>query len=128
MKTKSKNESLKQPTEMTQAEWLEEGKRRFGPDMMKWAFICPACGHVATVQDWKDAGASEGQVGFSCIGRNLPREQVREAFSSKGKGPCNYAGGGLLRINPIKITATNGTVHTYFAFADLPQMADAQVG
>ena len=36
-------------------EWKAEATRRFGPDMLKWRFRCPMCGHVASVQDFKDA-------------------------------------------------------------------------
>jgi hypothetical protein len=43
--------------EWTQAEFIEEAKRRFGDDPLRWAFACPHCGDVATPQDFKDAGA-----------------------------------------------------------------------
>lgn len=42
---------------MTRDEWSAEGRKRFGDDQMQWRFVCPACGHVASVQDYKDAGA-----------------------------------------------------------------------
>ena len=38
-------------------EWKAEATRRFGPDMLKWRFRCSMCGHVASVQDFKNAGA-----------------------------------------------------------------------
>ena len=38
---------------MTHAEWLAEATRRFGDDPMAWKFVCPSCGHIASVQDWK---------------------------------------------------------------------------
>lgn len=86
---------------MTYAEWKAEGERRFGPDMMKWKFICPVCKHVASVQDWKDAGASEGEIGFSCVGRHIPGS--KDAFRDEGTGPCTYAGGGLFKLNPVTV-------------------------
>ncbi|MEW6573152.1 MAG: VVA0879 family protein, partial [Bacillota bacterium] len=86
---------------MTREEWYAEGRRRFGDDVMKWKFVCPACGHVASVQDYKDAGAPEGAVAFSCIGRYLPN--AKQAFDPEGPGPCNYTGGGLFRLNPVRI-------------------------
>lgn len=85
---------------MTHNEWYAKGEQLFGADIMQWKFICPSCGHTASVQDWKDAGAPEGAVAFSCIGRYLP--ECNEAFA-KGDGPCNYAGGGLIRLNPIDV-------------------------
>lgn len=103
--------------EMTREEWLAEGKRRFGPDPMKWAFKCPSCGHVATVQQYKDAGATEGMIAFSCIGRALGSE--KELGDDTG-GPCNYAGGGLFRLNPVRVTLDDGTVQEAFEFAEVP--------
>lgn len=83
-------------------EWIEEGKALFGEDadMLDWKFVCPACGHIASARDYKAAGATEGAVAFSCIGRWLPTSS--EAFSKK-PGPCNYAGGGLLKVHPLAV-------------------------
>lgn len=99
---------------LTHAQWLEEGTRRFGPDYMKWKFVCPVCKHVASVQDYKDAGAPDNAVAFSCIGRYA--EVKREAFGKDdGPGPCNYAGGGLFALNPVRIIDFNTC---FFDFAE----------
>lgn len=96
---------------MTLEEWQAEGSRRFGPDPMKWKFVCPSCGHVASVQDWRDAGAGESAVAFSCVGRWL-----KGAGEIGGKKrPCNYAGGGLFKLNPVKIDDRENV----FAFAEV---------
>jgi len=99
---------------MTHNEWVSEGERLFGPDVMAWRFACPACGHVAAVADWKAAGASAGQVAFSCVGRYMPNP--RDAFG-KGPGPCNYAGGGLFGLNPTKVILSDGKHLDVFQFA-----------
>ena len=96
----------------TAEEWRAEGVRRFGPDEMKWRFTCPACGHVATPADYEAVGAKDTHVAFSCVGRFL--DSPRDAFA-KGPGPCNYAGGGLIGLNPVEI---EGRKARYFAFAD----------
>ncbi len=96
---------------MVREEWFAEAKRRFGPDSSKWAFRCPSCGHVATVQDWRDAGAAEGNIAFSCVGRWSPNPV--EMFA-KGGGPCNYAGGGFFKLNPVEVDGEN-----YFEFAEV---------
>jgi TPP-dependent indolepyruvate ferredoxin oxidoreductase alpha subunit len=96
---------------MNQDEWHAKGEQLFGPDIMRWRFVCPSCGHVASVQDWKDAGASEGAVAFSCVGCYLPT--CNEAFGGNGSGPCNYAGGGLYRLNPVDVEG-----RPTFAFAE----------
>ena len=101
--------------QMTHAEWVAEGKRRFGPHTHKWQFVCPACGHVASVQDWQDADAPETAVAFSCVGRWT--EAKRQAFGGDGPGPCNYAGGGLFAINPIAVEK-DGKIHRVFDFSD----------
>lgn len=96
-------------------EWIKEAIRLFGKDSLKWKFICPSCGHITTVQDWKDAGAPLGTVAFSCVGRWLGKKE--EAFQ-KGKCPCSYAGGGLFRINPVTVKEGD-TVHEIFDFAPI---------
>lgn len=99
---------------MTVSEWRAEGARRFGPDPLNWRFICPICHHIASVSDWKAAGATEGEVAFSCVGR---RTGGRQAFEEQGPGPCNYAGGGLFRLNPQPVINEEGKTQHVFAFA-----------
>lgn len=113
------------PLTMTHAEWLAEGERRFGPDKRQWRFKCPCCGHVATTLDWINAGASAEAIAFSCVGRWSGAK--REAFSTtRREGPCDYAGGGLFRLNPVRVTDEEGKEHDVFAFADpLPAEAAA---
>ena len=100
---------------LTAAEWQAEGVKRFGKSQMGWRFACPGCGHVASVADYKAAGAPEGAVGFSCIGRYLPR--CRDWMGGTGPGPCNYTGGGLFQINPVEVIA-GGEVIRMFEFAE----------
>ncbi len=100
---------------MLYANWLVEGERRFGPDQMNWRFVCPVCGYVQSVADYKAAGAPSTAAGFSCLGRWM--EGSREAFGEKGAGPCNYAGGGLFGFNPVAVEFSDGRVIQAFAFA-----------
>jgi hypothetical protein len=86
---------------MTREQWIAAGKSRYGADRMQWRFRCPSCGHIATPQDYRAAGAPQTAVGFSCVGRWSGA--ASEAFSD-ASGPCNYAGGGLFRINPLLVT------------------------
>lgn len=102
---------------LSHKDWLAEAERRFGPDPMLWRFVCPACHHVATVKDWKDAGAPEGGAAFSCVGRWT--NATRDAFARSGKGPCNYAGGGLFPLNPQPVVMENGATRHAFAFAEV---------
>lgn len=95
--------------------WRAEASRRFGDDPLQWRFVCPSCGHVAKVQDWKDVGAPSGAIAFSCIGRY--QKGGKDAFSKKGEGPCNYTTGGLINISPIKVKDGANTQYV-FAFAE----------
>jgi hypothetical protein len=87
---------------MTKEEWEAEGARRFGPNRRAWRFVCPSCTHVASVQEWLDAGATDGEIAFSCIGRRLGANGDKTFL--KAGGPCNYAGGGLFALNPEEIS------------------------
>lgn len=112
---------------LTVSEWRAEAARRYGADAKSWRFRCPACGHVASVADWDAAGAPEGAVAFSCVGRYIEAGAPREAFLAKGgPGPCTYAGGGLFKLNPVTVLP-DGTApgdragaHSVFDFADDP--------
>ncbi len=100
---------------LTYDEWIAEGTRRFGPDKMGWKFICPSCGYVASVADWRNAGDEKGSMtAFSCIGRLTGSE--KQMFDKTG-GPCNYAGGGLFGLNPMKVMQ-DGVIHSLFDFAE----------
>lgn len=110
---------MNQLQQMTLAEWRAEGARRFGDRIGNWKFVCPSCGHIASVNDYVDAKANDGAIGFSCIGRFLPPGSARQAFGPLGGGPCNYAGGGLLAINPIRVLTEDGETQRMFAFADV---------
>ena len=102
--------------ELTKEEWEKEGVRLFGEDQMNWKFKCPACGYVASVKDYKNYGANLSMVGFSCIGRMM--ENPREAFGEEGGGPCNYAGGGLIGLNPVKVIRPSGIPINMMEFAE----------
>lgn len=97
----------------SKAEWEAEAKKRFGSNWMEWKFVCPACHYEQTPADYKEAGLKSTMVAFSCVGRGLKNR--REAFA-KGKGPCNYAGGGLFRLNPVTVIE-EGEEHHVFDFA-----------
>ncbi len=111
-------------TTMTLEEWKSEGHRLFGADNMGWKFVCPSCNRVTTVKEWKLAKAPEGAVAFSCVGRYLDADGTK-TFKKAG-GPCNYAGGGLFKLNPITVIDEAGAEHQVFDFArETPAHAEA---
>jgi hypothetical protein len=84
---------------LTQNELFTEAVARFGDDPMKFAFKCPTCGDVATLQDFKDAGASPEQAGQECIGRTLGALKKEHGPGGKkytGRG-CDWVAYGLFR-------------------------------
>ncbi len=99
--------------QLTHDEWLTEGVRRFGYDAREWRFVCPVCAYEASVQDWKEAGAEARCVAFSCIGG----WRGATDFASTGEGPCNYAGGGLFKLNPVTVIKEEGPPRFVFEFA-----------
>lgn len=80
-------------TKQSLKEWQEEGKKKFG-DLKNWAFKCPACGHVATVQDFLDAGGDINDSYQNCIGRINGKGENGMKGKDKGYG-CNWAAYGL---------------------------------
>ena len=75
-------------------EWREEATRRFGKDPRKWAFICPACGHVATGGDFESFGAHPEEAAVQCIGRVNGKGQTPDPSKPAPDG-CNWCAYGL---------------------------------
>lgn len=101
----------------TEKEWIAEAVKRFGENSRHWKFKCPICGIETTYEEWVAAGA-EDSAAFACIGRFTVANRV--AFGTtkqKLKGPCNYTGGGLFRMNPVHVLLENGSELQLFDFA-----------
>lgn len=103
--------------------WLEKAIKLYGENAGVWKFKCPCCETVQTAMDFVNAGLSKKDAGTSiakeCIGRYLPKKQkaISEKKIIKGE-PCDYAGYGLFRLNPIEIEMDDGRMQYAFAFAD----------
>jgi hypothetical protein len=104
--------------------WKGLARERFGDDPLRWRFVCPSCGHAAAVDDWRQAGAPEGAVAFSCVGRYTgdPAAAASAAFRNAG-GPCNYTSGGLFCINRLFVTHDDGKESPAFEVAELSTAA-----
>lgn len=116
---------------LTIEEWHREALALFGDDPNNWRFVCPSCGFVQTRRDFLAYGVPERDVdrrlGFSCVGRSV-NQTCRDAavvvdFMEPHKGyGCNYAGGGLFRINPVEVVYDpTQDPHTVFEFAREPR-------
>lgn len=106
----------------THKEWMEELNNRFGEDVKKWAFKCPACGKVSTLQEFKDAGAEPNDSYQNCIGR----------FTGKGSPTknsyegCDWAAYGLFgTLNGGDVVITDeGKEIQVFSMADKEEEAE----
>lgn len=100
----------------THKEWLEELKRRFGENKMGWAFKCPACGKVSTLQDFKDVGATPDDAYATCIGRHTGKGSPKQT----SKDGCNWAAFGLFGTvgRGDEVVTESGKVVEVFAMAD----------
>lgn len=104
----------------TLKEWLDEGKERFGDDFLKWRFKCPACGHVASGQDFKDAGADPNDMYQACIGRHNGKGADGMKGKDEGFG-CNWAAFGLFgNLSKGRVVVTpEGKEVEVFDFAEV---------
>lgn len=113
----------------TQDELVAELRARFGPDESKWAFVCPICNDVASVQDFREALAAAGRdehpmrhVGQVCIGR-ISGALAKPAGAYKGRG-CDWAAFGLF-AGPEFVIMSDGREVPSFAIAPAPGEAIA---
>ena len=100
---------------MTKEEWIGKGKQLFGDNFEEWRFVCPGCGHIQSVGDFrifKDRGATPESAREECIGRYTGG---RSWMLGEGGSPCDYAGYGLLRISPVEVVDGEEVFHC-FAF------------
>lgn len=98
-------------------DWLAEGKALFGENFEDWEFVCPSCGHVQKVSDFRQfakRGASPDTARFNCIGR-YDGHLDNDAFVS-GQQPCNYTSGGLICITPVSVILPDGKKRVSFEF------------
>lgn len=116
MKRVNHYEEIMSSRKITLEQWRSEALARFGADEMNWRFVCPVCGHIAAMSDWKAVGATSAHAAFSCVGRWI--DGSRQAFGGKGPGPCDYAGGGLFGLNPVQVECLDGSVVAVFEFAE----------
>lgn len=75
---------------LTQDELMAEATALFGDDPKKFAFECPQCKDVASIQDFIDAGNPDA-AGQHCIGRELG---VLKEGKYEGRG-CDWTAYGL---------------------------------
>lgn len=100
---------------ITQKDWMDEGRQLFGEDVKQWKFVCPMCGRIASVQDFLDAGADANDAFQECIGRHTGKGSPQEGDSSG----CNWAAYGFFGTagKGRKVIAEDGHEVEVFQFA-----------
>lgn len=109
----------------TLEEWKAEGTELFGPDVINWKFVCPACGKVSSGQEFKDAGAEPDDMYQCCIGRfNGNMRPASKETKRDGEG-CDWAAFGLFGTldSGRFVIAPSGKEVNIFDFA-YPEVAD----
>lgn len=97
--------------------WRAEAEQLFGKNELDWRFRCPVCSYEYSIRELMKAGGRLGHAGFSCIGRF--KKGARSAFEEEGPGPCTYAGGGPIRLNPV-LVKRGDEIHQLFEFGAPP--------
>lgn len=82
---------------LTQAELVDEARRRFGDDPLDYAFACPNCGDAAKIRDFVEAAGDPSRAGQECIGRTLGalKSGDNEAWNRQGGRGCDWVAYGL---------------------------------
>lgn len=104
-------------------DWHKLATEKFGENARHWKFVCPVCHTPQTAQDFINAGVPEEDaktsIAVECIGRWLREKQMafdnRKGKIKKGQ-PCNYAGYGLFKLNPVPVEFEDGKVFNAFDF------------
>ena len=107
-------ERMKGTPVMLYADWMNKGIRLYGPDMLDWSFKCPACGHIQTLREFKDAGVDEEHAFTCCASR----------FGLGGSTTCKWTTGGLLRFGGVYVIRPDFVPVLAFAFADEQPIKD----
>ena len=111
----------------TQDQLLEEAHRRFGPDPLEFAFLCPRCSDVASLREFKELGVG-AKIGTECIGRvlgALTGSRKHDKYGLvHGDAPrgCDWCSYGPFP-GPWEVTMPDGRTYHCFALAPATQPA-----
>lgn len=124
---------------MTHAEFLATLTERFGEDVTAWAFVCPTCGDVATVADFRAAleadprerdgkpTTASDHIGQVCIGRltgalSLPQKEWDAKVKAGRARGCDWCAFGLFG-GPLIVEMPDGKEVASFHIATARESA-----
>lgn len=96
------------------ADWLKELKSRFGEDSEDWKFVCPSCGHVQSVADFKAIGVDGNKAYCECISR------YKNIDGKTDKKACKYTICGLFLLDHDTVITNVFLPVNVFKMADKP--------
>lgn len=101
-------------------EWLADGEKLFGKNKLAWKFVCPACGHVASIGDFKELDADGNDAYQKCIGRINGKGTSNQTDNGDG---CNWAAYGLFGTagKGRTVISENGKEVDVFDFAKIEE-------
>lgn len=79
------------------SEWNKELIERFGGNYENWKFVCPVCGHVQSMADFKAIDKDINLSYSCCIGRFTGSDD------KTGVKGCNYTVNGLFSLNKTTV-------------------------
>ena len=99
---------------MSLQEWISKGEALFGKNIEDWKFVCPACGHIASVKEFTELGVDADYAKGNCIGRLTGKGSPVEGDNSG----CNWTAGGLFGTlgKGVKVSRPDGKVVEAFMF------------
>lgn len=111
----SKQPSLKGDQKVIKiADWLKELRSRFGEDDEDWKFVCPSCGHVQSVADFKAIGVDGTKAYYECISR------YKNIDGKTNKKACKYTLCGLFVLDHDTVISNEFLPVNVFKMADVP--------
>jgi hypothetical protein len=99
------------------SEWRAEMDRR---GRMDCGFVCPACGNVATPNQFKALGVMPDRAASECIGRVRPKRMADGEFEAGPDGGCDWSAFGLIQGPRFVVTVDGKRVPVFNFAGDAP--------
>lgn len=93
------------PRRFTKQQYFDELIEKHGSFKDNWAFVCPKCGNVQTIAEFKDHDIDPNNVNYACIGRYV-----------EGRG-CDFVIDKLVGNHPLEVIMDDQTIALSFEIA-----------
>jgi len=93
------------PRRITKQQYFDELIEKHGSFKDNWACVCPKCGNVQTIAEFKDHDIDPNNVNYACIGRYV-----------EGRG-CDFVIDSLVKNHPLEVIMDDQTIALSFEIA-----------